>query len=73
MIAPDVPSTCVGMRGLVGLRRRAADRRRSTCTAACGAGPSPTRPVVAARLVAALHDDDGRVTLPGLLRRASAP
>ena len=64
MIAPDVPSTVTGMRGLV------------SCTVAFhgpdmdlhsgvfgGAVPNPATAI--ARLVAALHDADGRVQVPG--------
>ena len=64
MVAPDVPSTCVGMRGLVAfelaLRTGAADLHSGLFG---GAVPNPAHHL--ARLVAALHDDQGRVTLPG--------
>ena len=64
MIAPDVPSTVTGMRGMV------------TCTVTFhgpdldlhsgvfgGAVPNPATGI--ARLAAALHDDNGKVLLPG--------
>ncbi|MFN2606804.1 MAG: dipeptidase [Acidimicrobiales bacterium] len=63
MWAPGVPSVCVGMRGLV-----AFDVEVRTATADLhsglfgGAVPNPAHVVGA--LVAALHDADGRVTLP---------
>jgi acetylornithine deacetylase/succinyl-diaminopimelate desuccinylase-like protein len=64
MWAPDVPSTCVGMRGLVAfdveLRTATADLHSGVYG---GAVPNAAHHV--ARLVAALHDDQGRVTLPG--------
>jgi acetylornithine deacetylase/succinyl-diaminopimelate desuccinylase-like protein len=64
MVAPDVPSTCVGMRGLVAfdvaVRTAAADLHSGLFG---GAVPNPAHHL--ARLVAALHDDEGRVTLPG--------
>jgi acetylornithine deacetylase/succinyl-diaminopimelate desuccinylase-like protein len=68
MWAPDVPSTCVGMRGLV-----AFDVRLRTATGDLhsgmfgGAVPNPIH--LLARIVADLHDADGRVTLPGFYDR----
>jgi acetylornithine deacetylase/succinyl-diaminopimelate desuccinylase-like protein len=64
MVAPDVPSTCVGMRGLVAfdleLRTGVADLHSGLFG---GAVPNPAHHL--ARLVADLHDEEGRVTLPG--------
>jgi len=59
-----VPSICTGMRGLVGfdviLRTAPSDLHSGVFG---GAAPNPAH--LAAELVAALHDADGRVTLPG--------
>jgi acetylornithine deacetylase/succinyl-diaminopimelate desuccinylase-like protein len=64
MWAPDVPSVCVGMRGLIAfgveLRTAAADLHSGLFG---GAVPNPAHLV--ARMVAGLHDDQGRVTVPG--------
>ena len=64
MWAPDVPSVCVGMRGLVGygvsLRTASGDLHSGLF-----GGAVPNSAHVAARLVAALHDADGRVAVPG--------
>jgi acetylornithine deacetylase/succinyl-diaminopimelate desuccinylase-like protein len=64
MIAPDVPSVCVGMRGLVAfdvtLRTAATDLHSGIW-----GGTVPNAAVVAAEVAAALHDADGRVSLPG--------
>src|SRR5689334_2218141 len=64
MIAPDVPSTTVGMRGLVAfdvtLRTSAIDLHSGMW-----GGTVPNAALVAARLAAGLHDEGGRVTLPG--------
>ncbi len=64
MIAPDVPSTTVGMRGLVAfdvaVRTAAIDLHSGMW-----GGTVPNAALVAARLAASLHDDEGRVTLPG--------
>ncbi|MCU1486085.1 MAG: acetylornithine deacetylase/succinyldiaminopimelate desuccinylase-like deacylase [Actinomycetia bacterium] len=68
MWAPDVPSTCVGMRGLV-----AFDVHVRTATGDLhsgmfgGAVPNPVH--LLAKVVADLHDDDGRVTIPGFYDR----
>ena len=68
MISPEVPSTTVGMRGLVAfdvaLRTASTDLHSGMWG---GTVPNPAR--LAARLVAALHDDRGRVTLPGFYDR----
>ena len=64
MWSADVPSVCLGMRGLV-----AFDVTVRTATIDLHSGvfggsvPNPTH--VVARLVAALHDDQGRVAVPG--------
>ncbi len=68
MISPEVPSTTVGMRGLVAfdvtLRSAAIDLHSGMW-----GGTVPNAAVVAARLVSALHDGSGRVTLPGFYDR----
>jgi acetylornithine deacetylase/succinyl-diaminopimelate desuccinylase-like protein len=68
MISPEVPSTTVGMRGLaafdVHLRTAATDLHSVMWG---GSVANPAR--LAARLVAGLHDDQGRVTLPGFYDR----
>jgi acetylornithine deacetylase/succinyl-diaminopimelate desuccinylase-like protein len=64
MWAPDVPSVCMGMRGLVAfdvsVRTAAADLHSGSFG---GAVPNPAH--LLGRLVAALHDDARRVALPG--------
>jgi acetylornithine deacetylase/succinyl-diaminopimelate desuccinylase-like protein len=68
MIGPDVPSATVGMRGLV-----AYDVALRTATidlhSGMWGGTVPNAALVAARLAAGLHDDRGRVTLPGFYDR----
>jgi acetylornithine deacetylase/succinyl-diaminopimelate desuccinylase-like protein len=60
----DVPSTTVGMRGLVAfdVQVRTADGDLHSGQFG-GAVPNPAH--LLARVVAALHDDEGRVTIPG--------
>src|SRR5215216_2163406 len=64
MLAPDVPSTCVGMRGLVAfdvaVRTGTTDLHSGLFG---GAVPNPAHHL--ARLLADLHDEAGRVTLQG--------
>jgi acetylornithine deacetylase/succinyl-diaminopimelate desuccinylase-like protein len=64
MLATDIPSTCVAMRGLVAfdiaIRTAGTDLHSGIFG---GAVPNAAR--VAAELAAALHDADGRVTIPG--------
>jgi acetylornithine deacetylase/succinyl-diaminopimelate desuccinylase-like protein len=64
MVAPDVPSTTVGMRGLVcfdvALRTASTDLHSGIW-----GGTVPNAAVVAARLAASLHDAEGRVAVPG--------
>ena len=64
MWAPEVPSVCVGMRGLVSFHidvRTAASDLHSGLFG--GAVPNPAHLI--ARMVAGLHDADGRVAVPG--------
>ena len=64
MWAPDVPSVCMGMRGLVAfdvtVRTGTIDLHSGTFG---GSVPNPAHLV--GRVVAALHDGDGRVAIPG--------
>jgi acetylornithine deacetylase/succinyl-diaminopimelate desuccinylase-like protein len=64
MIAPDVPSTTISMRGLVAfdvfLRTAATDLHSGLW-----GGAVPNAAAIAARVVSALHDANGRVTIPG--------
>jgi acetylornithine deacetylase/succinyl-diaminopimelate desuccinylase-like protein len=64
MWSADVPSICTGMRGLVAfdvdLRTGTIDLHSGTFG---GAVPNPAH--LAARVVSALHDAEGRVSIPG--------
>jgi len=68
MIAPEVPSTTVGMRGLVAfdvsLRTASIDLHSGMW-----GGAVPNAALETARLAAALHDQQGRVTLEGFYDR----
>jgi acetylornithine deacetylase/succinyl-diaminopimelate desuccinylase-like protein len=64
MWAADVPSMCIGMRGMAAaeIELRGAERDLHSGSFG-GAVPNPMH--VLASLLAGLHDADGRVTLPG--------
>lgn len=64
MWSADVPSVCMGMRGLVAFDIHIRTGRIDLHSGSFG-GAVPNPAHLAARLVAALHDDDGRVTVPG--------
>lgn len=64
MLGPDVPSVCVGMRGLIAFD---VDIRTGTIDLHSGVygGAAPNPAHLIARIVAALHDTDGRIAIPG--------
>ena len=68
MISPDVPSTTVGMRGLVAFDVSVRTASIDLHSGMWG-GTVPNAARVVAELAAALHDDTGRVTLPGFYDR----
>jgi acetylornithine deacetylase/succinyl-diaminopimelate desuccinylase-like protein len=64
MWAPDVPSMCTGMRGLIDAQIDLAGPDTDLHSGSFGGGvPNPLHALAA--LLAGLHDDDGRVTLRG--------
>ena len=68
----DVPSVCVGMRGLVSCQIDLHGPDGDLHSGSFG-GAVPNPLTVLARFVAGLHDDDGRVTLPGFYDRVREP
>jgi acetylornithine deacetylase/succinyl-diaminopimelate desuccinylase-like protein len=64
MFAEGVPSVCTGMRGLVGVRVTFRGQHVDLHSGRFG-GAVPNPATELARLVAALHDGDGRVQVPG--------
>ena len=68
MWAADTPTMCTGMRGITDCQLDLHGPERDLHSGSFGgAVPNPLH--VMADLLAGLHDDDGRVTVPGLLRR----
>ncbi|MHB8506746.1 MAG: M20/M25/M40 family metallo-hydrolase, partial [Acidimicrobiales bacterium] len=70
MIAPDVPSATVSMRGLVGFDVAVRTASIDLHSGMWG-GTVPNAARVVAALVAALHDDRNRVTVPGFYDRVA--
>jgi acetylornithine deacetylase/succinyl-diaminopimelate desuccinylase-like protein len=68
MIAPDVPSSTVSMRGLVAFDVALRTARLDLHSGMWG-GTVPNAADLAATIVAALHDGDRRVTIPGFYDR----
>jgi acetylornithine deacetylase/succinyl-diaminopimelate desuccinylase-like protein len=68
MLGPELPSMCTGMRGLVSLD---VDLRTATSDLHSGSygGAVLNAAHVAAALIVALHDADGKVTVPGFYDR----
>ncbi len=64
MVAPGVPSLTYGLRGLAYVEVRVTTADRDLHSGAYG-GAVPNAINVLARMIAALHDEDGRVTVPG--------
>ncbi len=64
MWAPDVPSACIGMRGLAAFDLTVRTGTIDLHSGQYGGGvPNPAH--ILARLVANLHDGEGRVAIPG--------
>ena len=64
MWAADVPSMCTGMRGLIDAQIDLRGAETDVHSGSFGGGvPNPLHAMAA--LLAGLHDDEGRVTLPG--------
>jgi acetylornithine deacetylase/succinyl-diaminopimelate desuccinylase-like protein len=67
----DTPSICTGMRGLIECELTVTGAEGDLHSGSFGGGvPNPL--TVLTRLLATLHDDDGRVTLPGFYDRVAA-
>ncbi len=72
MVGPETPSICVGMRGLVTFDVRLQTATSDLHSGTWG-GTVPNAALLAAEVAAGLHDDDGRVAIPGFYDRVRAP
>ncbi|HYA44100.1 MAG TPA: M20/M25/M40 family metallo-hydrolase [Acidimicrobiales bacterium] len=68
MLAPEVPSTTVSMRGLVAFDVTLRTAKSDLHSGIWG-GTVPNAALLAARLAGSLHDSEGKVTLPGFYDR----
>jgi acetylornithine deacetylase/succinyl-diaminopimelate desuccinylase-like protein len=68
MISPEIPSTTVGMRGLVAFDVELRSAARDLHSGMWG-GTVPNATRIAAGMVTSLHAPDGKVTLPGFYDR----
>ncbi len=64
MYGATIPSTVIGMRGLIGCTVHVQGPERDLHSGSFG-GAVPNPATALAELIAALHDDDRRVTVPG--------
>src|SRR3954452_1356502 len=60
----DAPAVCTGLRGMVTAQLEVRGPHRDVHSGAVS-GPAPNPVIEVSRLIAQLHDDQGRVTLPG--------
>ncbi|MDR7276843.1 M20/M25/M40 family metallo-hydrolase [Catenuloplanes atrovinosus] len=68
----DHPAICVSMRGGLNASLQVYGPRRDVHSGAVS-GPAPNPLVALSRLIARLHDDKGRVTLPGFYDAVTEP
>lgn len=64
MLGPDTPSVCVGMRGLIAFDVQVRTSSRDLHSGVYG-GAAPNPAHLLGRVVASLHDADGRIAIPG--------
>ncbi len=72
LLDPERPALCTSVRGMIGAELTVFGPERDVHSGAVS-GPSPNPVVDLTRLLARLHDDDGRVTLPGFYDDVTTP
>ncbi|GIF09052.1 M20/M25/M40 family metallo-hydrolase [Actinoplanes siamensis] len=68
----DHPAVCTSLRGMVSATLEVLGPRRDVHSGGVS-GPAPNPAVELARLIAALFDDEGRITLPGFYDTVAGP
>jgi acetylornithine deacetylase/succinyl-diaminopimelate desuccinylase-like protein len=68
----DAPAVCTGLRGMVTAQLEVRGPQRDVHSGAVS-GPAPNPVIEVSRLVAQLHDDKGRITLPGFYDDVAEP
>ncbi len=72
MFAPDLPTLCVGLRGMIYTEIEARGARTDLHSGMYG-GAAPNPLVALAQIVARLKDDSGRILIPHFYDRVTAP
>jgi acetylornithine deacetylase/succinyl-diaminopimelate desuccinylase-like protein len=72
MFAPDLPTLCVGLRGIVYTELHVQGARQDLHSGVYG-GAAPNAVEAVAQIVAALKDREGRVRIPGFYDRVRPP
>ena len=72
MFAPDVPTLCVGLRGMIYTEIEARGARTDLHSGIYG-GAAPNPIVALAQIIAKLKDESGRMTIPHFYDRVAAP
>lgn len=72
LFAPDLPTLCVGLRGMIYTEIEARGARTDLHSGMYG-GAAPNPFVALAQVIAKLKDEDGRILIPGLLDGIEAP
>jgi acetylornithine deacetylase/succinyl-diaminopimelate desuccinylase-like protein len=72
MFAPELPTLCVGLRGMIYTEIEARGARTDLHSGLYG-GAAPNPFVALAQIVAKLKDEDGRILIPGFYDHVAAP
>jgi acetylornithine deacetylase/succinyl-diaminopimelate desuccinylase-like protein len=72
MFAPDLPTLCVGLRGMIYTEIEARGARTDLHSGLYG-GAAPNPFVALAQIIAKLKDEDGKILIPGFYDRVAAP
>ena len=72
MFAPDLPTLCVGLRGMIYTEIEARGARTDLHSGMYG-GAAPNPLVALAQIIAKLKDETGRVLIPGFYDRVATP
>jgi acetylornithine deacetylase/succinyl-diaminopimelate desuccinylase-like protein len=72
MFAPDLPTLCVGLRGMIYTEIEARGARTDLHSGMYG-GAAPNPFVALAQIIAKLKDEDGHISIPGFYDKVAAP
>jgi len=72
MFAPDLPTLCVGLRGMIYTEIEARGARTDLHSGMYG-GAAPNPFVALAQMIAKLKDENGHISIPGFYDRVAAP